>query len=105
MSAIISTYVPYVHNKHKNSLVSSASYVSPPADVACVSLCSQVLELMLAAVQCNQDCSLTTITVVFRDLHKHWESFVSKLKCDPKKGYIEFVESGEESVGEEGEGG
>ncbi len=86
-------------------LVSSASYVSPPADIACVSLCSQVLELMLAAVQCNQDCSLTTITVVFRDLHKHWESFVSKLKCDPKKGYIEFVESGEESVGEEGEGG
>ncbi len=40
---------------------------------------------MLAAVQCNQDCSLTTITVVFRDLHKHWKSFVSKLKCDPPK--------------------
>ena len=60
-------------------------YISPTADTTCLSLCSQVLELMLAAVQCNQDCSLTTITVVFRDLHKHWKSFVSKLKCDPPK--------------------
>ncbi|XP_064398202.1 rotatin-like isoform X3 [Halichondria panicea] len=54
-------------------------------DTTCLSLCSQVLELMLAAVQCNQDCSLTTITVVFRDLHKHWKSFVNVLLYSLKR--------------------
>ncbi len=39
-------------------------------------LCSQVLALLLTAVQGNQ--APQTVAMVFRDFPRHWESFVSE---------------------------